>query len=147
MKKIAQNKKAYFDYKILEKFEAGIALIGPEVKSVKQNQINLKGAYVAITNNEANLLNIHIAPYKFAGKIKYDPKRSRKLLLHKKEINYLIGKSHEQGLTILPLSIYLKKGIIKIEIGIGQGKKKYDKREAIKKRESDRAIRRAIKRK
>lgn len=147
MKTLAKNKKAYFDYKILETIEAGIVLTGPEVKSVKQNQINLKGAYVAITNNEANLLNAHIAPYKFAGKIKYDPKRSRKLLLHKKEIDYLIGKSHEQGLTTLPLSVYLKKGIIKIEIGIGQGKKKYDKRETIKKREADRTIKRAIKRK
>ena len=145
MKLLIKNKKAYFDYKILENLEAGIVLTGAEVKSIKQSQINLKGAYVAITGNEANLLNAHIAPYKFANQNSYNPTRSRKLLLHKKEIDYLIGKSREKGITILPLSAYTKKGLIKLEVGIGQGKKKYDKRETIKKREGEREIQRAIK--
>jgi len=142
---LTKNKKAYFDYQISENFESGIVLSGPEVKSAKNSQINLKGAYVTIVGNEASLLNAHIAPYKFADQKNYDPKRTRKLLLHRKEINYLIGKLNGKGDTILPLKAYTKKNFIKIEIGIGQGKKKYDKREAIKKRESDREIKRALK--
>jgi SsrA-binding protein len=147
MKLLTKNKKAYFNYQILETFEAGIVLEGQEVKSVKQDQINLKGAYVTIANHQAYLLNAHIAPYKFANLSDYDPRRTRKLLLHKKEIDYLIGKSKEKGITILPLKVYLKKGFVKLEIGIARGKKKYDKREAIKKREAQREIQRVLKRK
>jgi len=145
MEIITQNKKAYFDYHILETLEAGIVLEGAEVKSVKLGQINLKGAYVVINNNEAFLINASIAPYKMARQESYDPRRSRKLLLHKKQINYLLGKTKEKGITLLPLKVYLKKGLVKIEIGIARGKKKYDKREIIKKRESEREIRRALK--
>ena len=145
MKILAKNKKAYFDYQILETLEAGIILTGSEVKSAKLGQINLKGAYVSIANDQVSLLNAHIAPYQFATIKKYDPRRTRKLLLHKKQIDYLAGKLNEKSITILPLKAYAKKGFIKLEIGIGRGKKKYDKRETIKKRESERAIGRALK--
>lgn len=147
MKELTRNKKAYFDYQILENFEAGIALSGQETKSAKLGQINLKGAYVTVANNQVSLLNAHIAPYQFAMIKKYDPRHTRKLLLHKKQIDYLAGKLNEKGITILPLKAYAKKGFIKLEIGIARGKKKYDKRETIKKRESERAIGRALKRK
>ena len=147
IKIITKNKKAYFDYKVLETFEAGIVLSGPEVKSVKKGQINLKGSYVTISNKEVNLLNTHIAPYQFAKIESYNPKRTRKLLFHKKEVNYFIGKLNEKGLTFLPLKVYLKKGFVKLEIGIARGKKRYDKRETVKKRESERMIQRAIKQK
>lgn len=144
---ITINKKAYFDYEILETFEAGVVLSGQEVKAVKNNQINLKGSYVVIKNGEAFLLNAHISPYKKAGILKdYNPERSRKLLLNKKELKHLIGKSQEKGLTILPLKVYTKgRGKIKIEIGIGKGKKKYEKRETIKKREVEREIKQKLK--
>ncbi|MEA3272546.1 MAG: SsrA-binding protein SmpB [Patescibacteria group bacterium] len=144
---IAINKKALFDYEILEKLEAGLVLTGQEVKSVKNGQINLKGSYVTLKDGEAYLLNAHISPYKKAGILKdYNPTRSRKLLLHKKELTRLIGKSQEKGLTIIPLKVYTKgRGKIKIEIGIGRGKKKYEKRETIKKREVEREIRQKMK--
>lgn len=146
VKTVAKNKKAYFDYHILETFEAGIMLSGAEVKSVKSSQISLKGAYVTTSNNEVSLINVHISPYKFANQKNYDPTQTRKLLMHKKEINYLIGKLNEKGITILPLKVYVKRGLIKIEVGIARGKKEYDKRETVKKRESDRTIQRALKR-
>lgn len=144
---IALNKKAYFDYEILETFEAGAVLSGQEVKSVKNNQISLKGAYVVLKDSEAYLLNAHISPYKKAGILRdYNPTRSRKLLLHKKQLKYLIGKSQEKGLTIIPLKVYTKgRGIVKIEIGIGKGKKKYEKRELIKKRDTEREMREKMK--
>lgn len=152
MKIIAKNKRAAFDYNILEKFEAGIVLTGAEVKSIKQGNISLKGSYVTISMTgpdnkpEAWLINAHISPYKPAGiQLGYDPEKSRKLLLHKKEIDYLIGKQKEGGLTIIPLLVYTKKGRIKIEVGLGRGKKKYEKREAIRKREDERKMRRALK--
>ncbi len=144
MKILAQNRRARFDYDILETFEAGIVLSGQEVKSVKQGHISLKSAYITTKEGEAYLINAHISPYKMAGELpKYSPKRTRKLLLHKKEINSLIGKK-SQGLTIIPLRVYTKHGRVKVEIALGRGKKKYDKREAIKKREAERKIRRAI---
>lgn len=144
---IAENKKALFNYEILEKFEAGLVLAGQEVKSVKNRQINLKGAYVSIRNSEAYLINAHISPYKKAGILKdYNPTRPRKLLLNKKELKHLIGKSEEKGLTIIPLRVYTKgRGKIKIEIGIGRGKKKYEKKELIKKRDVEREIREKMK--
>jgi len=146
MSTLAKNKKAYFDYEILEKIEAGIVLEGFEVKSVKLGHISLKGSYVVIKDNEAYLLNTHISPYQPANMPKdYDPTRSRKLLLKRSEIAQLIGKSKSQGLTVLPLSVYTKKGKIKIEIGVGRGKKKHEKRQALKRRESDKEIRRALK--
>jgi len=143
---IAKNKKAYFDYEILEKFEAGIVLQGFEVKSVKLGHISLKGAYVTIKDEEAYLINTHISPYQPSNmRIEYDPTRSRKLLLKKSEIVSLMGKAKSQGLTILPLSVYNKKGKIKIELGLGRGKKKYEKREKIKRKDTEREVGRTLK--
>jgi SsrA-binding protein len=144
---LAVNKRAKHDYTILKTYEAGLVLLGHEVKSIKTGHISLKGSYVTIKQrenklSEAYLLNAHIPLYKCASTVKdYDPYRSRKLLIKKKEINYLIGKKSEQGLAFIPLKIYTKHGLIKLEFGIGKGKKKYDKREDIKKREMDRKIR------
>jgi SsrA-binding protein len=145
---IAINKRALFDYEILEKFEAGVILTGAEVKSVKLGHISLKGSYVTFKNNEAYLLNAHISPYQKAGKIVgYDPTQTRKLLLNKSELKRLIGKLSEKGLTIVPLKVYTtRRGRIKVEIGLGRGKKQYEKREIIKKREVDREIRSNLKR-
>ncbi len=146
MKIIQKNKKAYFDYKILEKFEAGISLTGNEVKSIRLGKISLKGSYVVIKNEEAFLINCNIPPYQPANAPEnHDPERTRRLLLRKKEIRYLIGKTKQKGLTLVPLRVYNKKGKIKIEIGLVKGKKKPDKREKIKKREQEREIRRALK--
>lgn len=144
---IAINKRAMFDYEILEKFEAGIVLTGAEVKSVKNRHISLKGSYVTFKNNEAYLLNAHISPYQKAGKIAvYDPTKTRKLLLNKSELKRLIGKLTEKGLTIVPLKVYTtRRGRIKVEIGLGRGKKQYEKRELIKKREVEREIRGQLK--
>lgn len=145
---LAKNKKALFNYEILEKLEAGIVLSGQEVKSVKNGHINLKGSYVTVQDEEAWLVNVHISPYKMAGPMTdYDPVRSRKLLLHKKEIRRILGKLSEKGLTLVPIKVYTKQGRIKVEIGIAKGKKKEDKRESIKKREQEREMRRMMKRK
>jgi len=146
MKTLAINKRAKYDYNILETFEAGLALKGYEVKSIKAGRISLKGAYVIIKNNQAYLINANIPPYQPKNIPEdYDPNRNRKLLLHKKEIKYLIGKSKEKGLTLMPLKVYTKKGKIKLEFGIGRGKRKIDKRELIKKREVEREIERVVK--
>lgn len=143
---LAVNKKALFDYEILEKFEAGLVLTGQEVKSVKDGQISLKGAFVTFHNNKAFLTNAHITKYKQAGNIKdYDPTHSRELLLHKREIRHLQEKSFEKGLTIVPLSVYNKKRFIKVEIALARGKKQFDKRDTIKQRELNREIKRVIK--
>jgi len=143
---IIKNKNAYFSYQILEKLEAGVSLIGQEVKSIKSGRISLKGAYVSVRNNEVFLINCTIPPYQPANAPKnYDQTRPRKLLLKKKEIKYLIGKTKEKGLTLVPLKVYTKKGKIKIEIGLAKGKKKIDKREKIKKRDVEREIRRTLK--
>ncbi len=146
---ITVNKKVYYDYNILETFEAGIVLSGPEVKSIKTGQVNLSGGYVTIDAKEIPwLINVHISPYPpaFAVQQNYNPTQNRKLLLHKKEIASLIGKKRTPGLTIIPLKIHNKKGLIKIEIGLAKGKKKWDKRETIKKREVKRKIQQALKR-
>lgn len=147
MKILSENKKAYFNYEILEKFEAGIALIGQEVKSIKNGRISLQGSYVVIDkNSEVFLIGTNIPPYQPKNTPKdYNPERSRKLLLRKKEIQYLIGKSQQKGLTMIPLKVYTKNGKIKLEFGIGKGKKKFDKRETIKKRESEREMERMLK--
>lgn len=146
MSTIAKNKKAYFDYEILETYEAGIVLRGFEVKSAKLGHVSLKGAYVIIKDNEAYLLNTHISPYQATNTPKnYEPTRSRKLLLKHSEISTLIGKSKNQGLTLLPLSLYTVKGKVKVEIGVGKGKKKYEKREKLKKREAEKEMARAMK--
>ena len=146
MKIFAENKKAYFNYQILEKFEAGIVLAGYEVKSIKSGRINLAGSYVIIKNEEAYLINASIPPYQPKNvPPEYDPSRQRKLLLKKKEIKYLIGKTRQKGLTLVPLKMYTKKRKVKLEFGVAKGKKKADKRELIKKREVKREIRKALK--
>lgn len=143
---LAENKKAFFDYEILEKLEAGLKLTGQEVKSAKAGQINLKGTFVTFHNGEAYVTNMHINKYKAAGPMPdYDPTHSRQLLIRKKQIAYLQAKSHEKGLTIMPLSVYTKGRLIKIEIAVARGKKLYDKRESIKNRELKRELDRARK--
>ncbi len=143
---LAENKKAFFDYEILEKLEAGLKLTGQEVKSAKAGQINLKGTFVTFHNGGAYVTNMHINKYKAAGPMPdYDPTHSRQLLIRKKQIAYLQAKSHEKGLTIMPLSVYTKGRLIKIEIAVARGKKLYDKRESIKNRELKRELDRARK--
>lgn len=151
MKSLAYNKRAKFDYEILETLEAGIVLRGHEVKAAKSGNVSLKGAYVVIQQTgpnhtpEAWILNMRIGLYKQAGEMpNYKSDRSRKLLLNKKEISYLIGKQKEKGLTLTPISLYTKKSLIKLAFGVGRGKKKFDKREKIKERESKRRIDRAL---
>lgn len=143
----AENKKAYFNYEILEKFEAGISLIGQEVKSIKNGRMSLKGAYVVIDKNgEVFLIGANVPPYQPKNApADYRPDRSRKLLLRKREIDYLVGKSHQKGLTLIPLRVYNNKGKIKLEFGIGRGKKEFDKRELIKERDTKREIERTLK--
>ena len=149
MPTIAKNKKVYHDYEILKTFEAGVVLSGPEVKSARSGQINLTGGYITIDQQETPwLINVRIALYPpaFTAQQNYDPLQNRKILLHKKEIISLIGKIKTQGLTLVPLRVYTKKGLIKIEVGLAKGKKKWDKRETIKKRETKRKIQRRLKR-
>ncbi len=142
MKIFAENRKAHFNYAILEKFEAGIVLIGTEVKSIKLGRIDLAGSYVVLKNGELFLIGAKIPPYQPKNApADYNPERPRKLLLNKKEINYLIGKAQERGSALIPLKVYANNAKIKCEFGIGKGKKKYDKRETIKKREAEREIR------
>ena len=143
---ISTNRRAYFDYEILETYEAGIELLGHEVKSIKTGHINLAGSYAVIRNNEAYLLNATIPPYQPKNvSADYDPTRSRRLLLHKSEIKELIGKAAQKGLTIVPLRVYTKRRRVKVLIGIAKYKKKADKREMIKKRDTQREIRRTLK--
>ena len=146
MKVLSENKKAYFNYEILEKFEAGLVLNGQEVKSIKSGRINLAGSYVVFKNDEAYLLNASIPPYQPKNAPPdYDPTRLRKLLLNKSEIKYLIGKSRETGLTLMPLKVYSKKGKIKLEFALAKGRKKKSKKELLKKRAIDREIERELK--
>lgn len=145
MPSYATNREAFHNYDILEKFEAGIVLTGAEVKSVKGGNVSLKGSYAAISNGQLELLNMHIGHYKPAGpnqKIAVD--RTRRLLVHRIDIDRLIGKMHSAGLSLVPLSVYSKSGLIKVELGLGRGKKAYDKRQSIKKREVKRQIGRAM---
>lgn len=145
MKTFAANRRARHDYEILEKFEAGLVLKGHEVKSVKSGRASLKGAYTTIHNNEAWLINASIPPYQPKNTPPgYDSTRSRKLLLHKKQIKYLVGKIRAEGLTIIPLKLYTSDSTIKVELALGKGKRKHDKREAKKKREAEREIARAM---
>ena len=146
MAALAVNKKARFDYEILETLEAGLKLTGPEVKSVKSGHIQLKGAFLHIQKNELWLKGAYIAPYKPAGNQEgYDPYRDRKVLVHRRELSRLTGKRQAEGLTLVPLSVYLKGGLIKLEFGVARGKKKYEKRETIKKRDVQRDIREKLK--
>ncbi len=147
MKVLAENRKASYDYQIIDKFEAGMVLTGQEVKSIKSGRMSLKGSYVILKDQEPYLIGAAIPPYQPANAPKdYNPNQSRKLLLHKKEINKLIGKTKEKGLTLVPLKVYTKNARIKLEFAVAKGKRKEDKREKIKKREAEREIRRTLKR-
>ncbi|MDO8505158.1 MAG: SsrA-binding protein SmpB [bacterium] len=144
---LVTNRYAKFEYDILKKFEAGIVLSGQEVKSVRGGNISLKGAYATVAGNEVWLLNAHIGAYKKAGALTgYDPTSTRKLLLRRREINELIGVVKTQGLTLIPLALYTKGRRLKVEIGLARGRKQYEKREVIKKRDVDREIREKLKR-
>lgn len=143
MKAIAKNNKAHFDYDIMDTYDAGLVLAGNEVKSAKSGNISLKGAYIKVDSKGAHLINAHIGPYKYAPSETYNPTRSRNLLLQKKEVRQLLGA--EKGMTIIPLELYEgARGLLKLKIGIGKGRKKRDKREYIKKRDTQREIKRNI---
>lgn len=141
----ATNREAYFNYHLLETYECGIALTGTEVKSIREGRCNLKDSYCQVRGGEAYLLNAHISPYTHGNRENHEPTRTRKLLLHKSEIEKLYGKAQEKGLTLVPTKMYFKNGRIKLEIAVAKGKKLYDKRETIKRREADREARAAIK--
>lgn len=144
---ISDNRQARYLYEILETYEAGLVLVGTEVKSIRAGKVNLKDGYAIIRQGEAWLLNVHISPYKAGGDyFNHEPRRTRKLLLHRQEINRLIGKVEQQGLTLVPLKMYFKGGRVKVSIGLGKGKKIHDKRESIKRREDKREMARAMKR-
>jgi SsrA-binding protein len=146
MEFVSTNKKARFNYEIIEKIEAGISLKGTEVKSVRNKNVSIGESYAQIKNNEVFLHNLHISPYEQGNRENHDPIRVRKLLLHKQEIKKLVSKIQLKGLSLVPLSIYLKKGKIKIELAVGRGKRLVDKRESLKKRAVDREIARVVKR-
>lgn len=141
------NKKALFDYEIQDKLEAGIVLTGGEVKSLKAGRGNMKGSFVQIHNDELWLANMFIPPYQAGQPATADPDRSRKLLVKRSEVNHLIGVLKAQGLTIVPISFYTKSGLVKVELGIGRGKRKIDKRKSIKERDVNREMRRKLRRK
>lgn len=142
---IADNRKAGFDYHVLETFEAGMALVGTEVKAIREGRVNLRDSYCKLERSEAFLLGAHIGQYSHGGYASHEPTRARKLLLHREELNKLLGKTTEKGLTIVPLRMYFKKGRVKIMIALAKGKKSYDKRETIRRRETDRETRAAVK--
>ena len=144
-KALASNKKAFKDYFLLENYEAGIALTGTEVKSVRARKLNFKDSYAQIKNGEVFLLNLHISPYAQGNRYNVNPDRTRKLLLHRKQIDRLLGKTQEKGMTLVPTKIYLKNGVVKLEIALGRGKKFYDKREEIKKTQAKRDLQRFLK--
>lgn len=145
MSNLADNKKAHFDYEILEQYDAGIVLSGQEVKSAKMGHASLKGSHVVFNADGASLLNVHISKYPNAGPLPdYDPTQSRRLLLKKREIEYLRGKIQEKGLTVVPLSLYTARHLIKVKIALVRGKHAHDKRDTLKKRDLDREVRRAI---
>jgi len=141
---IARNKKALHDYHILDRYEAGIVLTGSEIKSIRAGQVNLRDSYALVKDGELWLMNAHIAPYHQANRENHEPRRTRKLLMHRREINRLAGKLQEKGLALIPLQLYLKNGRAKIELGLGKGKKQYDKRAALREKESRRQLARAV---
>lgn len=142
---VAQNKKAYHDYFVLEEYEAGIELFGTEVKSIRQGRVNLKDAWCSIDSGEIFVNGMHISPYEQGNIFNRDPLRKKKLLMHKKEIHKLYGTIKQQGLTLIPLSVYFNKGRAKIKVGLCKGKKIYDKRDVAAKKEANRSIDREIK--
>ena len=147
VKVIALNRRARHDYEILESFEAGLALVGSEVKSLRAGRADLKDAYGLIEGGEAWLLGVHISPYQFARDGGHDPERTRKLLMHRQEIERVRGKLDQKGLTLIPLRLYFKAGKAKVEMGLAKGKAQYDKRETLKRRQAEREMQRAMRHK
>jgi SsrA-binding protein len=144
-KLICNNKKAFHEYFIEERFEAGMVLTGTEVKSLRMGKANLNDSFAMVKSGEAFLHNLHISPYDFGNRQNHDPDRMRKLLLHKKEIDKLFGSVREQGYSLVPLRLYFKNGLVKVEVGLAKGKKLYDKREDLKKKDHKREIAQALK--
>ncbi|TLD43662.1 MAG: tmRNA-binding protein SmpB [Candidatus Jettenia ecosi] len=144
MEIIAKNRKAYFEYEILEKIEAGIVLTGTEVKSIRNRDVSINESFALLDNGEIHMYEMHIGQYKQGNRQNHDPKRVRKLLLHKKEISKIAGKIKQKGYTMIPLSLYFKEGLVKIELALARGKAKVDKREDLKKRAIEREIQRAM---
>ena len=141
---VTENRKARHDYDILETFEAGLVLTGSEVKSLRAGRVNLKDSFARVDRGEAFLVNAHVSPYAAASRFGHEPERARKLLLHRAEIDKLTGRIQERGLTLVPLKIYFKNGRAKVLLGVGRGRRVYDKREAIKRREMEREADRAV---
>ena len=141
---IARNKRARHDYHILETWEAGLVLSGTEVKSLRNGKANIADAYAIVKDGEVFLLNLHIAPYEQGNQFNHDPTRTRKLLLHRKEIRRMIGAVERQGLTLIPLELYFKRGVAKVALALGKGKKLHDKRDTARERDAEREIARAI---
>lgn len=139
---ISRNKRARFDFFIDETYEAGIVLTGTEVKALRQGKVNLKDSYARIKNEEIYLMDVHISPYTHGNRFNHDPDRPRKLLMHKREIKRLYGKSREKGFSIIPTKLYFKAGRVKVEIGLGKGKRTYDKRELLKRKTLEREVER-----
>ena len=142
---VADNRKAYHDYHVLETWEAGIVLLGTEIKAIREGRVNLRDSYARLENGEVWLANVHISPYSHTGYAHHEERRQRKLLLHKHEINKLTGLVREKGLTLVPLQLYFKNGRLKTQLALVKGKQAHDKREAIRKREVDRETRAAVK--
>jgi SsrA-binding protein len=142
---IAENRKAHHDYHVLETFEAGLVLLGTEVKAIREGRVNLRDSFARVEDGEVFVYNVNISPYSHRGYADHEPLRRRKLLLHRSEIRKLIGKTVEKGMTLVPLRLYFKNGRVKIAVSLAKGKKEYDKRETIKRREADRETRAAIK--
>ena len=145
VKTIAKNPNAYHNYEILEKIECGIVLYGTEIKAIRKGKVNLKDSFAKIDNGECFVIGMHISPYEFGNINNKDPLRDKKLLLNKSEINKLIGKVQTKGYSLVPISIYFKGSLVKLELGIGKGKKLYDKRESIAKKDAERRIAIALK--
>ena len=142
---IAENRKAFHDFHLLETFEAGIVLLGTEVKAIREGRVNLRDSFARVEDGEVFLYNVNISPYSHRGYADHEPLRRRKLLLHRDEIRKLIGKTVEKGMTLVPTRLYFKNGRVKVAVSLAKGKKDYDKRETIKRREADRETRAAIK--
>ena len=142
---VAENRKAFHDYHIIETFEAGVALLGTEVKAIREGRVNLRDSYARTEGGEVWMMNVHISPYSHRGYADHSETRQRKLLMHRHEIRKLIGRTTEKGLTLVPLEMYFKKGRVKVAVGLAKGKKDYDKRETIKRRETERETRAAVK--
>jgi SsrA-binding protein len=142
---IAENRKARHDYHILETWEAGLALLGTEVKSIREGRVNLRDSYARVDNDEVWMQNVHISPYSHRGSAAHEELRQRKLLLHRDEIRKMVGRVAEKGLTLVPLELYFKKGRVKVLLGLAKGKQAHDKRETIRRREVDRETRAAVK--